>query len=178
MLFWQRTFRLSSLCPNQFQVLRVTHVLLYFTTSVPSAIHLFHNFSWMHGIFLIIIQLSYKGAYSLLMHQHIHVGGILKKCFALLDELFPYILDPLMGHTWNTFYWHHVKHHHVVGNVPNDLSSTIRFERDNLWHFCVLYCAGFLLGLARSTTLLPAKGAYHCRHPRRRMGSWQLHRVV
>lgn len=40
-----------------------------------------------------------------------------------------------MGHTWNTYYYHHVKHHHVEGNGPNDLSSTIRYQRDNIVHF-------------------------------------------
>lgn len=124
------------------RVAQITHLLLYTTTTVPSALYLFHNFTWTHGIFHIFMQLSYLGAYSLMMHQHIHVGGILKKKFALLDKLLPYLLDPLFGHTWNTFYWHHVKHHHVEGNGPDDLSSTIRFERDNPWHFA-LYTARF-----------------------------------
>lgn len=30
---------------------------------------------------------------------------------------------------------HHVKHHHVEGNGPDDLSTTIRHQRDNVWHF-------------------------------------------
>ena len=68
------------------------------------------------------------------MHQHIHMRGILHSRFRWLDHSFPYILDPLMGHTWNTYYYHHVKHHHVEGNGPQDLSSTIRYERDNPWH--------------------------------------------
>jgi len=124
---------------------KVTHVLLYCTTSIPSAMYLFHNFTWTHGILHVMMQLSYMGGYSLMMHAHIHVRGILKKEFALLDHLMPYILDPLMGHTWNTFYWHHVKHHHVEGNGPDDLSSTIRFERDNPWHFAYYTARFFFL---------------------------------
>jgi len=53
----------------------------------------------------------------------------------LFDKLFPYLLDPLMGHSWNTYYYHHVKHHHVEGNGPDDLSSTIRYQRDSLADF-------------------------------------------
>lgn len=81
------------------------------------------------------MQFSYMGTYTLMMHQHIHMRGILAKRFAVFDTVFPYITDPLMGHTWNTYYWHHVKHHHVEGNGPEDLSSTIRLQRDNPLHF-------------------------------------------
>ncbi|KAM0544805.1 hypothetical protein ACHAPJ_011635 [Fusarium lateritium] len=116
-------------------VVMLTHLLLYFSTSVPSAIFLFNNFSWIHGILHAAMQFSYMGAYTLMMHQHIHMRGILNKRLALFDHVFPYITDPLMGHTWNSYFYHHVKHHHVEGNGPNDLSSTIRYQRDSLLHF-------------------------------------------
>ncbi|KAH7174689.1 uncharacterized protein B0J16DRAFT_183798 [Fusarium flagelliforme] len=115
-------------------VIMLTHLLLYFSTSLPSAIMLYRNFSWIHGILHFIMQFTYMGSYTLLMHQHIHMRGVLNKRFALFDSLFPYITDPLMGHTWNSYFYHHVKHHHVEGNGPNDLSSTIRYQRDSLPH--------------------------------------------
>ncbi|KOS20769.1 hypothetical protein ESCO_004371 [Escovopsis weberi] len=112
-------------------VVMLTHLLLYFSTSVPSAVFLFWRFSWIHGILHLAMQVSYIGTYTLMMHQHIHMRGILHRRFAWVDALFPYITDPLMGHTWNGYYYHHVKHHHVEGNGPDDLSSTIRFQRDS-----------------------------------------------
>merc|ERR1712000_1950 len=112
-----------------------SHLLLYFTTSVPSALFLFWHFTWIHGIAHTIMQLSYVGTYTLMQHQHIHQRGILNKRFSLFDAVYPYITDPLMGHSWNSYFYHHVKHHHVEGNGPEDLSSTIRYERDNVWHF-------------------------------------------
>ena len=48
-----------------------------------------------------------------------------------------------MGHTWDSYYYHHVKHHHVEGNGPADLSSTIRYQRDSLRHF-LHYWARFM----------------------------------
>ena len=75
------------------------------------------------------------GPFTLLKHQHIHMRGVLSKKYGFIDRLFPYILDPMMGHTWNSYYYHHVKHHHVEGNGPNDLSSTIRYQRDSVWDF-------------------------------------------
>ncbi|KAL4818683.1 hypothetical protein BDW67DRAFT_157158 [Aspergillus spinulosporus] len=118
-------------------VVMLTHLILYFTTSVPSALYLFGpgNFNWIHGILHWIMQSYYVGTYTLMMHQHIHMGGILKKSLWWFDGLFPYITNPLMGHTWNSYYYHHVKHHHVEGNGPGDLSSTIRYQRDELIDF-------------------------------------------
>lgn len=123
-------------------VVMLTHLLLYFMTSIPSAIYLFWSFSWIHGVLHFAMQFSYMGTYTLMMHQHIHMRGILNKRFFLFDSIFPYITDPLMGHTWNTYYYHHVKHHHIEGNGPGDLSSTIRYQRDDIFHF-LLYVGRF-----------------------------------
>jgi hypothetical protein len=124
-------------------VVFITHLLLYFTTSVPSAIFLFYHFTYLHGILHAAMQVYYIGTYTLMRHQHIHQRGILKKRYAVFDQLFPYITDPLMGHTWNSYYYHHVKHHHIEANGPDDLSSTIRYQRDEILHL-LHYCGRFL----------------------------------
>lgn len=116
-------------------IVMLTHLILYFSTSVPSAVCLFMNFSWLHGLAHWIMQAYYVGSYTLMKHQHIHMNGVLSEGYHWIDVLFPYIMDPLMGHTWNSYYYHHVKHHHVEGNGPDDLSSTVRYQRDDLFHF-------------------------------------------
>ncbi|KAK7453150.1 hypothetical protein CaCOL14_005005 [Colletotrichum acutatum] len=123
---------------HETDVIMLTHLILYFTLSVPSAIMLFRNFNYIHGVAHMLMQFWFTGTYTLMMHQHIHMNGILSKNWAVLrffDAAFPYITDPLMGHTWNTYFYHHVKHHHVEGNGPHDLSSTIRYQRDDIFHF-------------------------------------------
>jgi len=120
---------------HETDVAMITHLIIYFTTSVPSAVLLYNRFSYIHGILHVAMQFYYLGTYTLMMHQHIHQRGILAKPYGLFDKLFPYLLDPLMGHSWNTYYYHHVKHHHVEGNGPDDLSSTIRYQRDSLADF-------------------------------------------
>ncbi|KAL4882700.1 hypothetical protein BJY04DRAFT_38684 [Aspergillus karnatakaensis] len=131
-------------------VVMLTHLILYFTTSVPSAIILYANFHWLHGLLHWIMQSYYVGTYTLMMHQHIHMGGILKKSktptpITIFDSVFPYLTNPLMGHTWNSYYYHHVKHHHVEGNGPHDLSSTIRYQRDSLPDFLAYVARFFFL---------------------------------
>ncbi|KAI9843136.1 MAG: hypothetical protein M1837_006589 [Sclerophora amabilis] len=120
---------------NETDVVMLTHLILYFTTSVPSALFLYYHFSWIHGVFHWLMQSYFVGTYTLMMHQHIHMRGILAKDYAWFDKTFPFVTDPLMGHTWNSYYFHHVKHHHVEGNRPEDLSSTVRYQRDEFLHF-------------------------------------------
>ena len=122
---------------HETDVVMLTHLILYLTTSVPSAAWLFYRFTYIHGVIHFAMQFWYLGVYTLMMHQHIHMNGILAKkpILRLIDSYFPYITDPLMGHTWNSYYYHHVKHHHLEGNGPEDLSSTIRYQRDDLFNF-------------------------------------------
>ncbi|KAH8904991.1 fatty acid desaturase [Coniochaeta sp. PMI_546] len=125
-------------------VVFLTHLLLYSVTSLPSAIYLFWDFTYLHGFLHFAMSFYFMGSYTLMMHQHIHQRGILAPKYALLDTIFPYITDPLLGHTWNTYYYHHVKHHHIEGNGPNDLSSTLRFQRDSPLDFAY-YVVRFML---------------------------------
>lgn len=120
----------------------LTHLILYCTTLVPSAVFLFYRFSYVHAVLHVAMQLYYLGTYTLMMHQHIHMRGILAKKpgLRIIDTVFPYIMDPLMGHTWNSYYYHHVKHHHVEGNGPDDLSSTMTYQRDSPLHFLCYVC--------------------------------------
>ena len=127
---------------HEIDIIMLTHLILYFSTSVPSAIFLFYRFSYVHAILHLAMQGYYMGPYTLMRHQHIHMGGVLAKLpfIRAFDTLFPYITDPLMGHTWNSYFYHHVKHHHVEGNGPGDLSSTMTYQRDSALHFLHYLC--------------------------------------
>lgn len=71
-------------------VMMLTHLIMYFTTSVPSAAWLFfYQFTWVHGLLHFVMQVSYMSTYTLMMHQHIDQRGVLAKPFALVDASFP-----------------------------------------------------------------------------------------
>jgi len=125
-------------------VVFLTHIILYLTVNLASAAYLYYDFHWYHGVVHTVYTVWCAGAFTLLMHNHIHNGGVLKKEYAWFDLSFPYLLEPLMGHTWDSYYYHHVKHHHVEGNGPDDLSSTIRYQRDSPFDFAC-YVGRFLL---------------------------------
>jgi hypothetical protein len=124
-------------------VVFLTHTLLYLSTSVPSTLYLFCHFTYAHAILHWIMTSWYSGPFSIMLHNHIHHNGVLSKQYAFFDFTVPYILEPLMGQTWNSFYYHHIKHHHCEGNGPDDLSSTVRYQRDSLLHL-LCYIGRFL----------------------------------
>jgi hypothetical protein len=118
----------QSLLRHPTDVVFLTHILLYLTAILPSAIYLFqhHNFTWTHGILHTIFTMWCAGPFTLMLHNHIHNNGILRKDVAFVrwaDWGVPYVLEPLMGHTWDSYFWHHVKHHHVEGNGMFDSLS-------------------------------------------------------
>lgn len=41
----------------------------------------------------------------------------------------------MLGHTWNSYHYHHIKHHHVEGNDEQDLSTTMFYDRDSEFDF-------------------------------------------
>ncbi|GIC84297.1 uncharacterized protein Aud_000112 [Aspergillus udagawae] len=117
-------------------VVMVTHLLVYFGISIPSAIWLHcYYFTWIHGLLHWILHVWFAGTYTLMKHQYVHMNGVLAPKYQVLDRLFPYFVDPLLGHTWNSYYYHHVKHHHVEGNGPADLNSTMWYDRDSITDF-------------------------------------------
>lgn len=104
-------------------VVFLTHIIEYLTVNLGSAIWLFYSFSYLHGIVHTLYTAWCIGSFTLLMHNHIHNNGILKKEWWLLDRIFPYITEPLMGHTWDSYYYHHVKHHHVESNGASQVTA-------------------------------------------------------
>lgn len=108
----------------------LTYIIPLFIIGVPNMISLFIRFNWYQALLQWMLVTYLVGPYSIVMHNHIHGRGFMCKSWALVDTMFPYIVGPMMGQTWNSFYYHH-KHHHVEDNGPNDLSSTLRYQRDS-----------------------------------------------
>ena len=120
----------SNVVRHRSDVVFLTYILVLFAIGIPNMVLLFLRFNWFRAILQWAFVTYFVGPYSILLHNHIHGRGVMSKTWALADTLFPYILGPMMGQTWNSFYYHH-KHHHVEENGPDDLSSTLRYQRDS-----------------------------------------------
>jgi hypothetical protein len=122
-------------------VIFITHILFYLAIVVPSALYLMWSFSWLRAVVHLVLVVVSLAPFTHILHNHTHNKGIFKKQYGVLNHVVDYVLCPFLGHTWNTYFYHHIKHHHVEGNGPWDLSSTLRYQRDS--------CAGFAVYFAR-----------------------------
>jgi fatty acid desaturase len=94
-----------------------------------------------------------------MLHNVCH-RPIYKKEVNFLNYLVPYGLNLVFGQTWNTYYYHHVKHHHVEDNGSLDLSSTAGYQRDSFPAFLHYFLRFFLFINVELTTYFVKKGLY------------------
>lgn len=121
--------------------------LFYFFTVVPVAAYLFliRDFNWFFGgIYLVILFAFLMGPYVLMLHNISH-RKLFKKRFEKLNFIIVWVLGPFFGQSPETYYIHHVGMHHVEGNLPADLSSTLKYRRDSFLHFLCYFFRFFFL---------------------------------
>lgn len=120
------------------------YTLLMLATVLPSALMLLYSFWWLGAVAHMALFLSYVGSYTAILHNSSH-KPIYNPRFRFLNHIIPYLLAPFFGQTWNTSYYHHVKHHHVQNNGPNDISSTMAYQRDSIIDFIRYFSRFFFL---------------------------------
>lgn len=130
--------------------LRVMHVALAITfTVIPFAIYLFvapHFPWWLGGLYLALVIGVFLDRYTLMLHVTSH-RRLFNAKYHSLRNFIPVILGPFFGQPPWGYHAHHVGMHHVEGNLPADLSSTMRFRRDSFIDF-LRYFGRFFFAIA------------------------------
>ena len=101
-------------------------------------------------------QLYLKGRFGLMYHCLCH-RQLFRKRFHWLHDYITWVVTPFFGHTQETYFGHHIGMHHRENNLPDDSSSTMRYQRDSLSHFLVYYGRFLLLGFKETFTYLYLK---------------------
>jgi len=113
--------------------------------------------------YLLFWGLGYLDRFILLLHCTSH-RPLFKT--AWMKHIIPWAIGPFFGQTPQTYFVHHIGMHHIEDNLPGDLSSTMRYQRDRFGHW-LHYLVSFLFtGLARLA-------AYHWRRGSKHM-FWRL----
>lgn len=68
--------------------------------------------------------------FTLMLHCTSH-RPLFKAKYRGLNLIIPWLVGPFFGQTPNTYFAHHLGMHHREENLPGDLSSTMRFQRDS-----------------------------------------------
>jgi fatty acid desaturase len=99
--------------------------------------------------------------FTLMLHCTSH-RQLFKPRHAALNLVIPWVIGPFFGQTPETYFAHHMGMHHVEENLPKDLSSTMKYQRDRMDHW-VRYWFRFM------TIGLPSLMGYLVRRKRARL---------
>jgi Fatty acid desaturase len=101
----------------------------------PMAALLYWRFHIAMGlVYLALLGLYWLGPYVLMLHNTSH-RRLFKRKYDALNYYIPCVLGPLFGESPMSYFAHHVGMHHPENNLKDDLSSTMRFQRDSVWGF-------------------------------------------
>ncbi|MCB9638785.1 MAG: fatty acid desaturase [Myxococcales bacterium] len=101
---------------------------------------------WLGAAYLVLNVFFFMDRFILMLHNTSH-RRLFNRRYALLNHYIPWVLSPFFGETPETYYAHHIGMHHPENNMEDDLSSTLRFERDNAFHFLQYYLRFFFLAI-------------------------------
>jgi len=113
---------------------------------------------WMAPIYWALVFLVFIDRYMLMLHNTAH-RKLFKRKYKLLNKWIPWVLGPFCGQSPDTYEVHHITMHHSEGNLPDDLSSTMGYQRDSLIDWLKYFFRFFFL-------ILPDMTAYQLRKKR------------
>jgi hypothetical protein len=97
---------------------------------------------------LAVWTLGYVDRFTLMLHCTSH-RVLFDKRVSWLNHVIPWVLSPFFGQSPDTYFTHHLGMHHPENNLTDDLSSTMRYQRDNLLHWLHYFVSFFFTGLPR-----------------------------
>jgi hypothetical protein len=113
-------------------------VALFFVRSVP--VWYLAPFYWA------LLVGALLDRFTLMLHFTSHRPPFNKRHRAL-NHVIPWLIGPFFGQTPNSYFAHHMGMHHREENLPDDLSSTMRFRRNRLDHWLRYYLRFMVFGL-------------------------------
>jgi hypothetical protein len=93
-----------------------------------------------------VSQLYFKGPFGLMLHCLCH-RKTWKPAYNSIQKYILWFLCPLFGHLGEGYYSHHIGMHHIVGNMPEDTSSTMGYKRDSFRDFLKYWLHFMALGV-------------------------------
>jgi fatty acid desaturase len=91
-------------------------------------------FWYLAPVYWLVFVTVLLDRFTLMLHCTSH-RQLFRPAHAWLNHVVPWVLSPFLGQTPEAYFAHHVGMHHVEENLPGDLSSTERFQRDRIGHW-------------------------------------------
>ena len=96
-------------------------------------------------IHLIVCLFVFLAPYTLMLHNTSH-RPLYKKEYQIWNKYVPWVIGPFFGQAPELYFMHHMGMHHNEGNMPDDKSSTMPFQRDSLSDFLTYFFRFLFIG--------------------------------
>ena len=144
--FWLSMIRDERDLPFIYLTLKITLIMI-----PVGIVHYFVPFGTL-GFWALVLLYFYlnnfvfKGPFGLMLHCTSHRPWF-KKEYKILNSYLAWIVGPFFGQSPETYYSHHIGMHHPEGNLEDDDSSTMQFQRDSFRDFMKYFVKFFFTGL-------------------------------
>jgi hypothetical protein len=139
--------------------IKTMFVLTTFVVAPAIALAWPGHFRWWLAIPYLAIYGFFLGPYTLMLHNTSH-RKLFQRKNDWLNYIVPFVLGPFFGQTPYTYFAHHVEMHHKEDNLPDDLSSTMKYQRDSIFGWLHYFLTFYFIGLAQLTTYFVKQGRY------------------
>lgn len=122
---------------------------LILVTTIPFAVYLFipGNLNWWLVLLYYAFNLAFvTGPFILMLHLTSH-RPLFKKEYKSLNYIIPWVIGPFFGETPESYFAHHLGMHHAENNMPEDHSSTMKYQRDSFLDFMSYYLDFIVYGI-------------------------------
>lgn len=123
--------------------------LIICLTTIPFAVYLFipGNFKWWLVLIYYLFNFIFlTGSFILMLHLTSH-RPLFKMKYSFLNNIIPWFIGPFFGETPESYFAHHLGMHHAEDNMPTDLSSTMKYQRDSFIDFLKYYFEFITVGI-------------------------------
>lgn len=107
----------------------VPNAILLFLPNLPG--WLWWSLALLHVVIVIVVYLS---PFTLMLHNTSH-RRFFKAKYGFANRIIPWLIGPFMGQSPELYHSHHIGMHHAEGNMPEDESSTMPYQRDSFGSF-------------------------------------------
>jgi hypothetical protein len=121
---------------------------------------------WMAPLYWAVLFGMFFDRYILMLHNTSH-RPLFKREYGFLKFYIPWVLGPFCGESPETYFIHHITMHHAEGNLPRDLSSTMKYRRDSAVDFFRYWADFFFFSIFKLA-------GYQLRKKRPRLFAWMI----
>jgi fatty acid desaturase len=132
--------------PRDIPFLKLMAVLTATVLSTGLALFLPGGFHWWLAGVHIALVVYFMGPFVLMLHNTSH-RRLFKRPWGWMNQYIPWVIGPFFGESPETYFAHHVGMHHPENNLDEDLSSTMRYQRDSAADFARYFLRFFFVGL-------------------------------